>query len=232
LQFAAVAIGCGLRLGEILALHWEDMNFENSTLSVKRTLQKVNNKGRFGEPKSKKARRSVAMPRFVLDALKDGKETGLIFATRNGTPFSHRNIHRHFKKTLVKLGLPEIRFHDLKHSYASILASQNVHPKTVQEALGHSTITLTLDTYSHILRSLQKEAAEKLDLLLLTQESSEIMERMDEETSKHDPILNDLDVFFAFFARPRSSMDRVTDFESGGCAFEPRRGRLHPYAIP
>ena len=168
LQFAAVAIGCGLRLGEILALHWEDMNFENSTLSVKRTLQKVNNKGRFGEPKSKKARRSVAMPRFVLDALKDGKETGLIFATRNGTPFSHRNIHRHFKKTLVKLGLPEIRFHDLKHSYASILASQNVHPKTVQEALGHSTITLTLDTYSHILRSLQKEAAEKLDLLLLT----------------------------------------------------------------
>ena len=142
--FYAVAVGCGLRLGEILALHWEDINFENSTLSVKRTLQKVNNKGRFGELKSKKARRSVAMPRF-LDALKNRKESGLIFATSNGTPFAHQNIHRHFKKTLVKLGLPEIRFHDLRHSYASILASQNVHPKTVQEALGHSTITLTLE---------------------------------------------------------------------------------------
>ena len=80
--------------------------------------------------------------------------------------FFHRNIHRHFKKTLVKLGLPEIRFHDLRHSYASILASQNVHPKTVQETLGHSTITLTFDTYSHIL-PIQKDAAEKLNSLLL-----------------------------------------------------------------
>ena len=141
--------------------------FRELPLSVKRTLQKVNNNSSFEEPKSKKTRRSVVVPQFILDALRNSKESGLIFATSNGTPFSHRNIHRHFKKTLVKLGLPEIRSHDLRHSYTSIPASQNVHPKTVQEVLGHSTITLTLDTCSHILPGMQKEAADKLDLLLL-----------------------------------------------------------------
>ncbi len=65
---------------------------------------------------------------------------------RNGTPFLHRNIARHFKKTLVKSGLPCIRFHDPRHTFASIMLAQNVHPKAVQEALGHSSISLTLDT--------------------------------------------------------------------------------------
>lgn len=89
-----------------------------------------------------------------------------MFATRNGTSFSHRNIQRHFKKSLVKSGLPEMCFHDLRHTFASIMLSQNVHPKTVQEALVHSSIVLTLDTYSHIMPGMQKEAASKLDLVL------------------------------------------------------------------
>ena len=164
--FYAVAIGCGLRLGEILALNWEDINFENGTVSIKRAMQKVKNKNVLGEPKSEKARRSVSIPSFVLESLKNKKGTGLMFATRNGTSFSHRNIERHFKKSLVKSGLPEIRFHDLRHTFASIMLSQNVHPKTVQEALGHSSIVLTLDTYSHIMPGMQKEAASKLDLVL------------------------------------------------------------------
>ncbi len=89
-----------------------------------------------------------------------------MFVTRNGTPFLHRNIERHFKKTLVKSGLPCIRFHDLRHTFASIMLSQNVHPKAVQEALGHSSITLTLDTYSHVMPGMQQEAAGKLDQAL------------------------------------------------------------------
>ena len=164
--FYALAIGCGLRLGELLPLEWQDYNFENSTVSVRRTLQRVRGKTIIGEPKSEKSRRVVAIPSFVLEVLKDRKSEGLVFSTRNGTAFSPRNIQRHFANTLVKLGLPKIRFHDLRHTFATIMLSQNVHPKTVQEALGHSSIVLTLDTYSHIIPSMQKEASEKMDALL------------------------------------------------------------------
>lgn len=163
--FYALALGCGLRLGELLALRYEDFNFENSTLSVRRTLQRVAGKTVIGEPKSEKSRRLVSIPSFALEAL-ERKSTGLVFKTSNDTPFSPRNIQRHFANTLVKLGLPKIRFHDLRHTYASLMLSANVHPKTVQEALGHSSISLTLDTYSHLLPSLQKEASEKMDVLL------------------------------------------------------------------
>ncbi len=86
-----------------------------------------------------------------------------MFVTRNGTPFLHRNIERHFKETLVKSGLPGIRFHDLRYTFASIMLAQNVHPKALQEALGHSSISLTLDTYSHLMPGMQQEAAGKLD---------------------------------------------------------------------
>ncbi len=166
-SFYALAIGCGLRLGELLALNWEDINFEISTLSVRRNLQRVRGKTIIGEPKSDKSRRNVAIPSFVLEDLKKNRRNeGLIFTTSNGTAFSPRNIQRHFANTLVKLGLPKIRFHDLRHTFASIMFAQNIHPKTVQEALGHSSISLTLDTYSHMIPTLQKEAAEKLDGVL------------------------------------------------------------------
>ncbi len=158
----AIAIGCGLRLGELLALHWEDADFEDSTISIRRAMQKVHNKNIVGEPKSEKARRQVAVPSFVLRALKEKAATGMMFVTRNGTPFSHRNIHRHFKAILVQSGLPDVRFHDLRHTFASIMFSLNVHPKTVQEALGHSSVILTLDTYSHLIPGMQKEAAGKM----------------------------------------------------------------------
>ncbi len=130
----ALAIGCGLRLGELLALSWEDVDFENATISIRRAMQKVHNRSVLGEPKSEKARRQVALPAFVLRALQERQGTGFMFVTRNGTPLLHRNVERHFKKTLVKSGLPCIRFHDLRHTFASIMLAQNVHPKAVQEA--------------------------------------------------------------------------------------------------
>ena len=163
-----VCVGCGLRLGEVLALQWEDVNFESSTISINRTLQYLPGRGLvMGEPKSEKSRRLVSMPAFVANALKSyQKHNGLLFTTGNGTPFSPRNIQRHFENTLEKAGLPKINFHGLRHTYATIMLQQNVHPKTVQEALGHSSISLTLDTYSHVVPSLQKEAADKFDKVL------------------------------------------------------------------
>jgi integrase len=129
-------------------------------------MQKVHHKNFLAEPKSEQARRQVAAPAFVLRPLQERRGTGLMFATRNGTPFLHRNIERYFKKTLVKSGLPCIRFHHLRHTFASIMLAQNVHLKAVQEALGHSSITLTLHTYSHFMPRMQRETAGKLNQAL------------------------------------------------------------------
>jgi len=161
----AMAIGCGLRLGELLALEWEDINFQHHTVSVNKTLHHVRGKNYLGEPKSEAARRLVSVPDFVMESLQPQLQ-GLVFATGNGTHFSHRNIGRHFNKTIERLGLPKIRFHDLRHTYASLMLMMNVHPKTVQEALGHSSVSLTLNTYSHIIPSMQKDAADKMNDLM------------------------------------------------------------------
>jgi integrase len=123
------------------------------------------------EPKTDKARRTIAVPDFVMQSLKEhcdsqNRNQGLIFTTSTGTPFSPRNVIRYFKQALVKAGLPEIRFHDLRHTAATLLLSEGVHPKIVQEMLGHSQINLTLDTYSHVLPSMQQEASQKMNGLL------------------------------------------------------------------
>jgi integrase len=168
----ATAIGCGLRLGELLALDFSDLNFKANTISVKRNLQYIRGKGLvIGEPKSSKSIRSVVMPGLVVDALREhhqrtGKVSGWVFATSNGTPFSPRNIQRHFKITLEKAGLPYIHFHSLRHFTATSLLLAGVHPKVVQEMLGHSQISVTMDIYSHVLPTMQEEAADKLNQLL------------------------------------------------------------------
>lgn len=94
------------------------------------------------------------------------KDRGLIFTTKSGKPVSPRNLIRHFKLALKAAGLPDIRIHDLRHSHASPLLAAGVNPKVVQERLGHSQISLTLDLYSHVIPSLQEEAAQRLDKLM------------------------------------------------------------------
>jgi integrase len=149
----------------------------NGNLKVTQSLQYVPSQGLLTlEPKTDKSRRMIVLPGFVVEALKvhlakrdllskasNWKETGLVFTTDIGTPVSPRNLIRHFKIKLEKAGLPEIRFHDLRHTTASILLENNVHPKIVQELLGHSTVTLTLNTYSHIINPLSRVAADTLD---------------------------------------------------------------------
>jgi|SRR5450759_320708 integrase len=158
----------GLRLGELLGLHWEDVNLETGVIGIRHTIQAIKGQGLVeGEPKTEKSRRSIVLPDFVLQALKKhpGK-TGLVFATSNGTPFSPRNIERHFKSVLIKAELPIIRFHDLRHTTATLLLIEGVHPKVVQELLGHSTISLTMDLYSHVLPTLQQDAAQKMNKII------------------------------------------------------------------
>lgn len=118
----------------------------------------------------------IRLPEFVREALMDHparraalaqspawKESGLVFTTNIGTPISPRNMLRHFKHKLTSIGLPNIRFHDLRHTTASLLLEKNVHPKIVSELLGHSTVTLTLNTYSHIINPMSSVAADAMD---------------------------------------------------------------------
>lgn len=168
-----MAIGTGMRCGELLGLQWADIDLKAGQLSVRRTLIELNGKLSFGEPKSASGKRSIRLPAQVVRALWDHKArmmaegyggTPLVFVTSEGTPYLRSDLRRHSWLPLLKrAGLPVIRFHDLRHTSATLLLSEGIHPKIVQERLGHSTVTLTLNTYSHVLPSMQDDAALKLD---------------------------------------------------------------------
>jgi integrase len=180
-----VALALGLRQGEALGLKWQDIDFTARTLTVRRALQRIDGKLTFVEPKSVTSRRTVSLPSIAIDALgrHRGRQVegryrsgppwrGLVFTSSVGTPLSARNILRSFKGLLRAARLPrEIRFHDLRHSCASLLLAQGVSPRTIMETLGHSQVGLTLNTYAHVLPSLGRDAAEIMDRLLSTAES-------------------------------------------------------------
>lgn len=188
-----LALSTGMRRGELLGLKWQDINFTEGTLQVRRVLSRVPTKmveqigQRYieAEPKTPKSRRSIALAAVGLDALKLHRERQLkmrekaaeawedhdyVFCTPTGkylTPGHNALVQ--LKMLLEKAGLPDIRFHDLRHSAASMLLSMGTHPKVVQELLGHSQISMTMDIYSHVLPSMQREAMSKLDAVLRKQ---------------------------------------------------------------
>ena len=168
--------GTGMRKGEVLGLSLSALDLDKGYLMVVQTLQLVNGKLMLLEPKTQKSRRMIVLPDFVRDALKmhlvrreglskgpSWKESGLVFTTDIGTPIFPRNLVRHFKSKLKEAGLPEIRFHDLRHSVASLLLQKNIHPKLVSELLGHSNVNLTLNTYSHIINPMNKVTSDTMD---------------------------------------------------------------------
>lgn len=177
-----LAISTGMRQGEILGLRWTEVDLDGGTVRVVRAIQRIKGQGYVvSEPKTERGRRAIALPKITVIALKerqrqqsaekvlaeeDWQDQGLVFTTQIGTPLDARNVLRHFKAALQQAELPEMRFHDLRHTAATLLLLQEIHPKIVQEMLGHSSITLTLDTYSHVLPDMQREAASKMDALL------------------------------------------------------------------
>jgi integrase len=168
-----MAITAGLREGELLGLRWEDVDLDTGKLAVKRLLTRTSDGLSFTTPKRGKAR-SVRLTGHTVAALKNHRkrqleerlaagslwrENDLVFASTVGTPVDVGNLtYRSFRPLLERAGLPRIRFHDLRHTCATILLSKGTHPKIVQEMLGHATITQTMDTYSHVLPDMQDGA--------------------------------------------------------------------------
>ncbi len=172
-----VALATGMRQGELLGLKWGDVDLPRHTLHVRRQLQRD---GSLDEPKTAKGRRMIDLPQSCVAILREHKRAQseerlavgpdwqaneLLFCTHQGRPLSHRNVLRAFKLLLTRAGLPDIPFHGLRHTAASLLLAQGVHPKVVQERLGHATISMTLDTYSHLIPSMGRAAADQLDAL-------------------------------------------------------------------
>jgi integrase len=170
-----LAVTTGLRRGELLGLQWDDADLARGTLRVGRSLVREGGRHTVGETKTRRGRRQVNLTPRTVNALKAHRkrqleekmrlvgtheDRGLIFSTTVGTPVNPENlVNRSFKPLLEKAGLPEIRFHNLRHTCATLLLGRGVHPKLVQELLGHATIAMTLDTYSHYLPSMGDQAA-------------------------------------------------------------------------
>jgi integrase len=175
-----VAIATGLRQGELLALRWEDVDLERGLLRVRRTLTRVKGKVSLGEPKTKKSRRSVNLTAAAVEALRSHlsrqleemerlgslyRPGGLVFANEIGGIINPSNLrNRSFARLLKRANLSSAtRFHDLRHTCATLLLSRNVNPKIVSEMLGHASIAITLDTYSHVLPTMQETAIRALE---------------------------------------------------------------------
>src|SRR5918997_430535 len=174
-----LAVHTGMRQGEMLALRWQDVDMENDVVSVRRTLTRSGGKVAFGELKTKKSRRSIRLTPQAVEALRSHLERqlrdmeilgdryqdqGLIFTTDTGAPINPSNLRqRSFTPLLKRVGLPHMRFHDLRHTCATLLLTRGVHPKFVQELLGHATVAITLDTYSHVLPSMGDATAKAME---------------------------------------------------------------------
>jgi integrase len=170
-----LAVTTGLRQGELLGLQWGDVDLSSAVVRVRQALHELAGRLWLDEPKNAKARRTVDLPALTVTALQahreqmlaEGHVNGLVFCDTNGGPVRKSNlIRRSFKPLLAKAGLPMIRFHDLRHTAATLLLAEGVHPKIVQERLGHAQIAMTLDVYSHVLPSMGRDAATRLDRAL------------------------------------------------------------------
>jgi integrase len=172
------ALFTGMRLGELLGLRWCDVDLQTSTLSVAQALLKRRGVCQMVKPKSAHSQRLIAMSHALATLLRQhraqqevkrmllGKsleESDLVFAHPDGTPLDPGTVSKTFSKVLVKAGLPHLRFHDLRHTHATLMLRAGIHPKIVQERLGHGSIAVTLDTYSDVVGGLQEAAAHRFE---------------------------------------------------------------------
>lgn len=180
-----LAIMAGMRQGELLALRYRDVDLDGGSLQVRYTLQKLVGGGwAFGEPKTARSRRRITLPETAIAALKEHRRRqlaerlaagpiwqdggrGLVFVNPDGQPIDGIHLLRYrFLPILRQAGLPRIRFHELRHTAATLLLLQGINPKIVSELLGHSSVAITLDLYSHVLPDMQQQAAAAMDMVL------------------------------------------------------------------
>jgi integrase len=191
--FAALLleVGTGLRRGELLALRWQDIDLDAGVLQVRQTLVRVRHHSPlhsdrkthliFQEPKTLHSKRTIPAPGDSILELRRYKalqaqeklllahaynDQGLVFCQPNGSPIDPRNFTRAFDRLLKQAGLPHIRFHDARHTFATLMLELGESPKVVQEMLGHSRIATTLDIYSHVSLDLEKRASARLNAAL------------------------------------------------------------------
>ena len=178
----SVAIALGVSQGEALGLPWSDVDLDAGILTVRHTLQRLDGKLRLvEETKRHRRRRSIRLPQVSVAALwahqvrqeqehilagDRWQETGFVFTTTIGTPLDGPTVTHRFQRILKAAGLRLLRFHDLRHTCATLLLAQGVHPRLVMEILGHSQISVTLNTYSHVIPAMQREVAGKMDEIL------------------------------------------------------------------
>lgn len=176
-----VELSLGLRLGEILGLRWSDLHWERRELKITQTVQTVGNRTVFGEPKTKKSRRTLPLSNEIIVALRAHQRTqheerkllgkawsehGLIFPSEKGTPIGQRNMLRAFQRLLTRAELPKIRFHDLRHTAASLMLAEGTPITDVSEILGHSSPAITARIYAHAFEERKRSAVETMGRLL------------------------------------------------------------------
>lgn len=171
----ALAVGSGMRQGELLALKWDDIDFNRGSVTVKRSLVQVSSEFSLKEPKSKYSKRTISLPPFAMEALqyhrdemmREGNIAAPVFCTRNGTYLAKSNLIRQvYHPMLAQAGLPRVRFHDLRHTACSLLLAAGESIKAVSRRLGHGSIDITLKTYYHLLPDADSALSERLQKLL------------------------------------------------------------------
>jgi integrase len=178
--FWMVAVRSGARVGELLALQWRDANLSAGTISIRRTLAGVEDGAPiFHEPKTVRSRRTVRLSATALEALRVQQDRqafdkaaygdaytdhGLVFPSRTGTATNVSTLNHRFKEALKRAGLPDrYRIHDLRHAAATAMLKAGIHPKVASERLGHASVAITLDLYSHLVEGLDADAAERME---------------------------------------------------------------------
>ena len=177
----ALAVTTGLRRGELLALSWKNINLDSGVITINRSLEQTKAGLRFKPPKTERSRRQVPLPSIASDILREHRKkqteerlrlgpayqnNDLVFPRPDGTTMAPNAFSTNFAAFIRRSGLKHIRLHDLRHTHATQLLQQGINPKIVGERLGHASITMTLDTYSHVLPGIQEDAVLKFDACL------------------------------------------------------------------
>ena len=172
----------GMRRGEALGLAWEDLDMEEGSVTIRRAWIPINGSAQFSEPKSRRSRRTIALDPVTLEALRahaarqadeqrgwrdELAERDLVFTRLDGRPLVHWTVSRAFREHSRAAMLPVIPLHGLRHTYATLALSSGVNPRIVSARLGHATVALTLDVYSHVLPQADREAAERIAALIV-----------------------------------------------------------------